>query len=83
MILATDTDEERKEKYQKINENYEALKNARHNTLRDILDIVDLFKGNISLNDILNLEMPLINGLRDEKVKRVQNDNAKSGKQQR
>ena len=72
VISPNDTAEERKEKYAKIQNNYDTLKEVQNNKIEEILDDLELFNGKISLNDILNQEIPIINALRNAKILRTQ-----------
>lgn len=40
--------------------------------LDEIIDTIDVFNGAISLNDILNQDIPIIDALKNEKVSRLQ-----------
>ena len=48
------------------------MKEIQNNKIDEILDDLELFNGKISLNDILNQEIPIINALRNAKILRTQ-----------
>lgn len=56
----------------KIQQNFNDLKDARKMKLDEIIDTIDVFNGAISLNDILNQDIPIIDALKNEKVSRLQ-----------
>ena len=66
-----DSKDERAKKIKRINDNYKELKQLQKEKANEIVDLLDLFNGNLSLSDILNQDIPLINSLRDEKINRI------------
>ena len=55
---------------QKYNlENAKALENAKNEKFDDIVSLLDLFQGELSLNDVLNQDMIILTKLRESKIR--------------
>ena len=55
---------------QKYNlENAKALENAKNEKFDDIVSLLDLFQGELSLNDVLNQDMIILTKLRESKLR--------------
>ena len=55
---------------QKYNlENAKALENAKNEKFDEIVSLLDLFQGELSLNDVLNQDMIILTKLRESKLR--------------
>ena len=55
---------------QKYNlENAKALENAKTEKFDEIVSLLDLFQGELSLNDVLNQDMIILTKLRESKIR--------------
>lgn len=75
--MASDTTEERREKIKIINENFDALEKAKESVADELVYLLDLFDGKLSLSDILNYEIPLLEALKQAKTRSIQSRNEK------
>jgi len=57
-----------REKYEQKELNFEALEAAKAEKAEEIVYLLDLFDGKLSLSEILNVEVPLLNQLKIAKV---------------
>lgn len=69
IIKETDTKEEAQEKLNKVEENFLRLQSTIDEKMLEVVYMLDLFDGKLSLSEILNLEIPLLNHLRKAKQK--------------
>lgn len=50
-----------------IKENADELQKVIDEKMRDIVSLLDLFQGQLSLTDVMNQDIPLLTGLRNAK----------------
>ena len=69
---------------QKYNlENAKALENAKNEKFDEIVSLLDLFQGELSLNDVLNQDMIILTKLRESKIRKKEKDAKEREKQAR
>lgn len=51
----------------KLEENKKELERIINSKMEDIVNLLELFQGQLSLTDILNQDIPILNGLRQAK----------------
>jgi hypothetical protein len=66
------------EKMNRIEENFLRLQSVTDEKILEIVYILDLFDGKLSLSEILNLEIPLLNHLKKAKQKINEDINKKN-----
>jgi hypothetical protein len=69
VISSSDTDEERRRKLETIEARRKELESLKESKAEEIVTYLDLFGGQISLSDILNMPISLLRQLRQAKVK--------------
>jgi hypothetical protein len=78
VILETDSTEEREQKLLRIQSNFMKLEQLKEEKSDEMVLLLDLFAGSLSLNEILNTDIPLLNHLKRSKIK-LNNELRKGG----
>ena len=52
----------------------------RKEKMRDIVDTLDIFNGQISLTEILNQDIPILSGLQEAKISKLRQSQQQRGK---
>jgi hypothetical protein len=78
VILETDSAEEREQKLLRIQSNFMKLEQLKEEKSDEMVLLLDLFAGSLSLNEILNTDIPLLNHLKRSKIK-LNNELRKGG----
>jgi hypothetical protein len=66
----------RKEKLRRIEGNFLRLEQIKAEKAEEVVYLLDLFDGKITINELLNMEIPYLNQLKNAKIK-VNSDLAK------
>jgi uncharacterized protein YfkK (UPF0435 family) len=65
----TDSTEERRMKLKIIEGSFLKLEELKAQKSEEIMYLLDIFDGKITINELLNLDIPFLNQLRDAKIK--------------
>jgi hypothetical protein len=79
VIQDGDSEERRTEKLRRIEENFLRLEKVKAEKAEEVVYLLDLFEGKITVNELINMEMPYLNQLRNAKMK-INNDIIKNKK---
>jgi hypothetical protein len=69
VISPNDDAETRSKKIRVQNENFDGLEKAKTDEITEINYLLDLFEGRISLSEIMNMDIPVLNKMREVKEK--------------
>jgi hypothetical protein len=65
----TDSAEQRRMKLKIIEGSFLKLEELKAQKSEEIMYLLDIFDGKITINELLNLDIPFLNQLRDAKIK--------------
>jgi uncharacterized protein YfkK (UPF0435 family) len=65
----TDSTEERRMKLKIIEGSFLKLEELKTQKAEELMYLLDVFDGKITINELLNLDIPFLNQLRDAKIK--------------
>jgi hypothetical protein len=76
VIREEDSIEEKNAKLRAMESNFIRLEQVKSEKAEEIVYILDLFDGKITVNEMLNMDIPYLNQLKNAKIK-INNDLAK------
>jgi hypothetical protein len=69
VIRDTDSVEERNAKLRKIESNFVKLEQLKAEKAEEVVYLLDLFDGKMTINELLNMDIPYLNQLKNAKIK--------------
>lgn len=69
IIKKTDTEEDIKKKIKKEEERRIALRDVKREKFDEMVSLLDIFQGQLTLTDVLNQDIPVLNALKEAKIR--------------